>query len=59
VAPATVVTLGAGPHRGGREYAARLRQSSVEVDELHCDRPDRLVDEVALSLRASDSAATS
>ena len=59
VAPATVVTLGEGPHRDGHEYAARLRQSSVEVDELHCDEPDRLVDEVARSLHASDSAATS
>ena len=36
--------------------------ASVEVDELHCDTPDRsdrLVDGVALSLLASDSAATS
>ena len=59
VAPATVVTLGEGTHRDGREYAMRLRHASVEVDELHCDGPDQLADEVALSLIASDSAATS
>jgi len=61
VAPATVVTFGRWAGREGRGYAARLRHACVDVDELRYDtlgRPDRLVGELAHSLRASDSLAT-
>jgi acetyl esterase/lipase len=51
-APATIVTFGHGGE--GRWYASRLRQASVDVEELHYDAPagdDRLVRDLARSLR--------
>jgi acetyl esterase/lipase len=55
VAPATVVTSGGcEASRDGRWYASRLRQASVDVDELHYDAPvenELLVRDVARSLQ--------
>jgi hypothetical protein len=65
VAPVTVVTFGRGAvNHDGPRYAWRLRQASVDVEELHYDAPvsprrrragrdgscDRLVRDPALSL---------
>lgn len=49
VAPATVVT--AGRSDGDRRYVARLRQAGVEVEALRAEDPERVLGDVARSLR--------
>ena len=53
VAPATVVTIGDGPHEAdARRYATRLRRAGVGVDELHHDGPAAgLAESLAPTLR--------
>ena len=52
VAPATVVIRGDGARRDvGTRYAALLREADVEVEELHHHDDERLLAELAESLR--------
>lgn len=52
VAPATVVTRGDGARRDvGARYAALLREAGVDVEELHDDDGERLLADLAASLR--------
>jgi acetyl esterase len=52
VAPATVVTRGDGARRDvGMRYAALLREAGVDVEELHDEDDERLLADLAESLR--------